>query len=65
MLKTERNTKSMERLVKSAAAQKFGRGKARPIFEHGQWFIWVDDCCFSVVDAIPGIGNTGLDFEEL
>ena len=67
-LKTEQNTPAIERLIRSAAAERFGRGKARPVFEHGQWYVTVrgaeDDAIFSVVDASPGIGTTGLDFEE-
>lgn len=69
MLKTERNSKRTELLVRSAAAQRFGRGKARPVFEHGQWWVLVegeeDTRTFSVVDSTPGIGTTGLDFEEV
>jgi hypothetical protein len=72
MLPSERNTKAMERKVRSAAAQRFGRGKTRPFFEHGHWWIEVPDfydpsydAIYSVVDAEPGIGETGLDFEPV
>jgi hypothetical protein len=69
-LRSTRNTGAVERLVRSAAAQKFGRGRAQPIYEHNQWFVSVDDGedgerLYSVVDAHPGIGSTGLDFEAL
>lgn len=71
MLKTERNTKTMENRIKSAAAQKFGRGKARLFFEHGQWWAVIDDpiedrdITYSVVDA-EGPGTIdGFDFEEI
>ena len=72
MLITEKNTPATEKLVRSAAAQRFGRGKGKPWFEHGQWWLIIDDyyeegreTIFSVVDAEPGIGTTGLDFEEV
>ena len=78
MLQTEQNTKKVERLVVIAARQRFGRRLVvKPFFEHGQWWITVleyngpmEDANFSVVDAAPGIsapgiGDTGLDFEEV
>lgn len=68
-LLTEQNTRKIERLVITAAAAKFGRGKARPYFEHGQWWVIVpgteDDETYSVVDSSPSIANTGLDFEQV
>ena len=57
--------------MRSAAAVRFGRGKASPVYEHGQWFVSVwdedegQDRTYSVVDSRPGIGRTGLDFEDL
>lgn len=70
MLKTERNTKSMERNVRSAAAYKFGRGKSMPVFEHGHWWVVTlndtkDPVWYSVIDTPHGINNTGLDFEQV
>ena len=68
-LLTEQNTRKVERLVLSAAAAKFGRGKARPYFEHDQWWVIVpgaeDDEIYSIVDSHPSIANTGLDFEQV
>jgi hypothetical protein len=64
-LKSSTETKAVEKLVRSAAAERFGRGQAVPFFEHGQWFVDVDGAYYSVVDARPGIGTTGLEFEEL
>lgn len=69
MLKSERNSKYMERRVRRAAARVFGRGKTRPVYEHGQWWLkWYDktedvERIFAVVDAEPGIADTGLSFE--
>jgi hypothetical protein len=71
MLITERQTTTSERLVIRAAAAKFGRGKARPCFEHGQWWVIVPDldedrdAVYSVVDSEPSIADTGLDFEQV
>ena len=64
------NTRAAEKKIRGAAAIRFGRGKMTPNFEHGQWFVsgydydgmWVH---YSVVDARPGVGHTGIDFEEL
>jgi len=64
-LKSSTETKAVEKLVRSAAAERFGRGQAVPVFEHGQWWVDVDGALYSVVDARPGIGRTGLDFEAL
>jgi hypothetical protein len=61
-LLSARDTRKVEKLVRSAAATHFGRGRARPFFEHGHW--WVDvGGRFYVVDARPGVGGLGLDFE--
>lgn len=65
------NTKAAERKVRSAAAAKFGRGKADVFFEHGSWFARVDDkrrgteATYSAQDYRPGIDGTGIDFELL
>jgi len=64
-LKSSTETKAVEKLVRSAAAERFGRGQAVPIFEHDRWFVDVDGALYAVVDARSGIGTTGLDFEAL
>jgi hypothetical protein len=64
-LLSARDTAKVEKLVRRAAAVKFGRGKARPFFEHGQWFVEVGNRMYSVADYRPGLDGTGLDFEEL
>jgi hypothetical protein len=63
--KSTSETKAVEKAVRSAAAERFGRGRAVPVFEHGQWHVDVDGALYSVVNARPGIGTTGLDFEAL
>lgn len=70
MLKTERNTTTMEARVKAAANKHFGHRKAQPVFDHGQWWVvWYDEDLgdertFSVNDA-EGPGTTdGFSFEE-
>jgi hypothetical protein len=69
-LLSTQNKEKVRKLVVRAAAAKFGRGKARPVFEHGQWWVQVPDpdgdrdLTFSVVDAEPSVAGTGLDFEE-
>ncbi len=68
---TSQNSAKAARLVRSAAAQRFGRGRARLVYEHGQWWVIIDSPAddwprnFSAVDADPGIGATGVDFEEV
>jgi hypothetical protein len=70
-LVSSQNTRAAEKKIRSAASVRFGRGKARLEYEHGQWFAFVDDpeedrdVIYSVVDAIPGVGGTGIDFESL
>lgn len=63
------DTKAAEKKIRSAAAARFGRGKADLWFEHGQWWARIDkgyyDQDYSVVDAYPGVAGTGIDFEEL
>jgi len=59
----------MERQVKSAAAQFFGRGKAHTIYEHGHWWVKVEgdddgDKIYSVVDAYGPGTIKGFYFEE-
>jgi len=70
-LPSENPSTSTERKVRSAAADRFGRGKADPFFEHGHWWVKVYEedpdgyrdyveRIFSVVDT-----NRGFDFEEV
>jgi hypothetical protein len=72
MLQTEQNTPAMEKKVRSAVRQKFHKRHVDTVFEHGQWWVTFPpmeaenvEVIFSVVDAEPGIGDTGLDFEEV
>ena len=64
-LKSTQETAAVERLVRSVAAAKFGRGRAVPVFEHGQWFVDVDGRIYSVVDAVPGFDGRGISFEAI
>ena len=64
------NTRKVEKLVRRAAAAKFGRGKARPVFEHDHWWVIVDgkdgdEQIFDVVDSSPSVADTGLSFEQV
>ena len=66
MLKTETNTPTMERRIRSAFHHsRHHCGKFRTVFEHGQW--WVEDrrsgSQWSVVDAAGGDSIDGFDFE--
>jgi len=62
---SSQDTPKAERLIRSAAAAKFGRGRADLFFEHGQWWATVGSRSYSVVDAIPGVDHLGIDFEPL
>jgi len=70
-LVSERDTERVRKLVIRAAASEFGRGRAKPVFEHGHWWVLVfdeeqdRDVTYAVVDAEPGILDTGLDFERV
>ena len=69
-LLSEQNTPKVEKLIRTAAAARFGRGKAKSFFEHDHWWVTVeneegDDQYFDVVDSSPSIANTGLDFEPV
>lgn len=69
MLKSECNTKVIERVIGNAAVKKFGRGKAKLVFDHGQWWVLVYDKTedqeriFSVVDAEGPGSIDGFYFE--
>jgi hypothetical protein len=62
---SSQDTAKAERIIRSAAAAKFGRGRADLFFEHDQWFATVGSRSYSVVDAIPGVNRLGIDFEPL
>lgn len=69
-LLSAQNTRKVEKLVRRAAAAEFGRGKARPVFEHDHWWIIIDDAdgdeqIFDVVDSYPSVADTGLAFEQV
>jgi hypothetical protein len=69
---SETNTPIADRKIQRA----FAAFKGRPSFpsddyntwyEHGQWWVvsrWGDET-WSVVDAVPGVDHTGIDFEEV
>jgi hypothetical protein len=59
MLKTERNTKTMEKHIKAAARKTIhcirdGGYNFNSVFEHGQWW----------VIASPGVKDEFTDYEE-
>jgi hypothetical protein len=68
---SETNTKKVEEKIRNAFSLKTTYGYFPPdtdlFFEHGQW--WITHLptgrTWSVVDAEPGVGHTGLDFEEV
>ena len=69
-LLSTQNTRKVEKLVRKAATEKFGRGKAHPVFEHDHWWVTVYDSemnetIYDVVDSYPSIADTGLSFERL
>lgn len=66
------NTRKAERIIRGAAAVRFGRGRTVLFYEHGQWFATIrqrghmlTDEVYSVVDSIPGVDHRGIDFEAL
>lgn len=70
MLKSEQNTNKMHEEIKNLAKGYFDTCELDIFFEHGQWWVrnWSDqyeDHTYSVVDADPGIEDSGLDFEEI
>lgn len=57
---TSQNTRASEKKVRSAAARTFGRGKAKTIYEHGQWWVELPNGAqFSAVDI--GYGDVGFE----
>jgi len=71
MLKTERNTTTMERAVMRVAVQKIQRQTRHwhlnAFFEHGNWWVSCRDCgaTWSVVDAEGPDVIDGLDLEDI
>lgn len=68
MLKTEMNTRAMERRILVAAGAILGNRRSLSAdFEHGQW--WVTNrrtgAQWSVVDAVGGRAVNGFDFEQV
>lgn len=70
-LKTERNSRAMERKVRGAFRQFSHRRMFTTVFEHGQWWVILrplerdrEDVTYSVVDSEPGYG-AGFDFERV
>lgn len=59
---TSQDTRAAERAVRSAAAQRFGRGKTWVFYEHGQWWAEVrsSGAQYSAIDT-----NYGIDFEQV
>ncbi len=61
-LLTSQPTARAEKAVRSAAAAMFGRGKATPVYEHGQWWVTVwndrdeEEETYSAVDTSSGVG---------
>lgn len=59
---TSQDTRASEKKVRSAAARYFGRGKARPFYEHGQWWVELPNGAqYSAVD----IGFDDVGFEQV
>jgi hypothetical protein len=68
-LLSTQNTRKVEKLVRRAATERFGRGKAKPHYEHGHWWVVLDDpegdeIFYDVVDSYPSVADTGLSFER-
>lgn len=67
MLKTERNTKTMEKRVLKMARKMLGTRNVSAFFEHGQW--WVSNlktgAQYSVVDAEGPNTIDGFDLEQV
>lgn len=65
-LRSQRATDKVEAEVKEAADIHFGTDKARPVYEHGHWWVIVDDpeedreVIYDVVDT-----QQGFDFERV
>lgn len=73
-MKSTLNTKEVEQEIINAAVLNFGDNFSSAFFEHGQWFIVVDNLDFyqdeqadyyAVVDCVSPNGVRYFDFEEL
>jgi len=64
-LKTETNTRAMERRIRRAFRDKYPRGRAEAHFEHGQWWMMAGGATWSVVDATGPGSVDGFDFERI
>ncbi len=66
-LKTETNTRAMEKKVLRAAHKSLKRRNLSADFEHGQWWIThrPTGAQWSVVDAEGGASVDGFDFEQV
>lgn len=74
-LRSQQDTARVRALVMLAARARFADGlQFTPTYEHGRWWLIIEDgrpnadrvySNWSVVDAVPGIDGTGLDFEEI
>lgn len=70
-LLSETNTPKVEGLIKGAFGAMTGQGyfppQAETVYEQEQWWVVHPPTgrIWSVVDASPGVGHTGLDFEEV
>lgn len=64
MLATEKNTSTVERRIRSAFRAEFHRQSFETVFEHGQWWVMLNDGeetkTYSVYDTASDFG-----FEEL
>ena len=64
------NSSTIERRVIKAAAAQFGRGRAKPHYEHDHWWVVLadaegDEVFYDVVDSEPSVADTGFSFERL
>jgi hypothetical protein len=67
-LLTEQDNPQVRALVERAAAVRFARDKPsriRPVFEHGQWWVVVEDGRLEGNETYSVVDDTGLDFEEV
>ena len=63
MLNTETNTKAMMERIKKAARKSLHVRQVQADFEHGQWWITLENGAqYSVVDAEGGPAIDGFDF---
>lgn len=65
MLKTERNTPTMQKRVMRAARKVISERPLTADFEHGQWWVLapLTGAAWSVIDCLPG--QDGFDFEQV